>query len=397
MDWTKWLKYKAAWLLDRALTAIYPRAISCPDSVPALNPLIRGKFLFHSLDHIGDAVMATPAIEALKTNFPTYRLTVLTRPLNVGVFTHNPYIDEIVTNDVPWLSDHPVMGCLRPAYWIKSYRTIKMLRGERFDAIIDYRGDLRHILLFGYLLRPKILMGYARTGGGVLLSAHLTCDQEMHEIDKKLKLLRPFGIIGLRPKPKIWLLNAELKTAKRHITELLGSFNKPTILIDPGAKPVQQWPVERFANLAIALWDIVKKPILVSSGSQYRHTIKKLVEITGSEIVKTVGSLNVRDFVAIIANCDLVISADTGVAHIASAVGTRTVTIFGPTDPKRFWNGVEGSLIVSAQTPCCKKELHETCRKDGHPIPGLCMQSISEEMVIKTVFKTISGYQHEIN
>jgi ADP-heptose:LPS heptosyltransferase len=84
---------------------------------------------------------------------------------------------------------------------------------------------------------------------------------------------------------------------------------------------------------------------------------------------------------ALVAACDLVISSDTGIAHISSAVGTRTVTLFGPTDPTRFWHGATGSRVVQSPELCCSKELHETCLKPSNSVPGFCMKMISESQV----------------
>ena len=196
------------------------------------------------LDNLGDAVMATPSIQAMKADFPTCKLTVLTRPVNARVFLHNPSVDEILTDEAPWWSTKPVLNCFKPTYWLRFLRTILQIRRKRFDVIVDLRGDLRHLLLFGVATRPKVLLSYGRTGGQCLLSAQIPYVPDMHEIDKKLAILKPLGVNAARRHPKIWLLPSEIESARRRIAGLLGADEAPIILVDPGGKPVQQWPVE---------------------------------------------------------------------------------------------------------------------------------------------------------
>ena len=246
----KWLKYKAAKLVDMGVRVLLPA--SYQRSLPQLSPsaLSRGKFLFVVLDHLGDAVMSTSAILALKTSFPACSLTVLTRPVNVPVFNKNPHVDQIITDEAPWWSPRPVRGCLQPDYWWNLSKNIFRIRKEKYDVIIDFRGDLRHLILFGAAASPRMLLGYGKTGGENLLSAHVPYDPCMHEIDKKLALLSPLGITGIRPAPKIWLLPEEIANARKFVAQIIGTIRSPIILMDPGAKPIQRWPLERYILLA---------------------------------------------------------------------------------------------------------------------------------------------------
>jgi ADP-heptose:LPS heptosyltransferase len=89
----------------------------------------------------------------------------------------------------------------------------------------------------------------------------------------------------------------------------------------------------------------------------------------------------------------LVISSDTGVAHIASAVKVPAVVLYGPTDPGRFWHGVDARGIVRSPLACCCTELHEVCLKPGHPSPGECMSAISVDMVETAVTQILNSFK----
>lgn len=348
-----------------------------------------------SLDHLGDAVMATPAIQAMKSTFPQSTIFILTRPPLVPIFEHNPYVDEVLTDAAPWWSENPITDILKPSYWLSYFKKIARFRKEKFDVIIDLRGDLRHILLFGAAARPTCLLGYGHTGGGALLSANVFYSPEMHEIDKKLRLLESLRVNGKRFKPKIWVSPKKKDMAQRFIKNRLGDIEPPIILIDPGAKPVQQWPLERFAYLAQRIRQQIHKPVLVSAGPFYASLAETLVGMVGPEVACLVGKISIQKLIAVVAACDLVVSCDTGVAHIAGAVGTPAVTIFGPTDPARFWHGAQGGLVVRSPNPCNYPVLHDTCRKPGHPVPGVCMMTISKETVEEAVNLSINKIKRE--
>ena len=385
----RWLKYKAAKFIDGGVR-IFVSSPCWNKPQLHLSVLSGGKYLFVVLDHLGDAVMSSSAIVALKSSFPDCALTVLTRPVNVPVFQNNPYVDDIMTDDAPWWSDRPVWDCLQPAYWWNLLRNVSRIRREKYDVIVDLRGDLRHLVLFGTATNPGVLLGYGKTGGESLLSTHVPYDPCMHEIDKKLALLHPLGITGIRPSPKIWLLPEELENATQFVGHLLGDTRSPLILLDPGGKPVQRWPLEHFASIANVLHQRFRQRVLVSAAPAYSHLAEDLVRNTGRNVALYIEKVTIRDLIALVAVCDLVISSDTGIAHIASAVGTRTVTLFGPTNPSKFWKGVPGSCAVKSPESCNMANLHETCFKPSGPVPGICMPAITPEKVLNAALETLN-------
>jgi ADP-heptose:LPS heptosyltransferase len=382
--WTKGAKWATAEIINRLISVNWvARRMRPKGQLDPEHPISRA--LLICLDNLGDAVMVTPAIQAMKEDFPQCKLTVLTRPVNVGVFLYNPSVDEILTDEAPWWSTKPLLNFLKPTYWLRLLGTILQIRRKRFDVIMDLRGDLRHLLLFGVATRPRILLSYGRTGGQCLLSAQIPYDPEMHEIDKKLAILKPLGGNAARRHPKIWLLPVEIESARRRIADLLSADEAPVILVDPGGKPVQQWPPERFAEVVRNLSLATGTPVLLSVAPAYLPLAKEVVRRAGPEAAHLVADLDVRQFIALLAACDLVISCDTGAAHIASAVGTRTVTLFGPTDFGRFWHGTDGSQVVRSPRNCCSRELHLKCIEEGYGLSGACMLDISSASVLETV------------
>jgi ADP-heptose:LPS heptosyltransferase len=386
----KKIKYALASFINFILNML---PVSGPEQIvedsAALRNLSHAKFLVVSLDQLGDAVMASVVPSALKAAYPGAIVDILVRPANIAVFQNNPLVDSLVLDEAPWWSEKPLARSLSPRYLRKMINTIRCLQKTKYDVILDLRGDLRHIFLFGAILHPKILLAHDKTGGERFLSCHIPYYPAISEIEKKLSLLKPLGIKVDKPKPKIWLLPDEIQSACHAIVQWLGVDNSPTILIDPGAKPVQQWPVERFLEVVRILYERFQKPVLVSAGPAYRELAERLANLATPKVAKLMPTMDVRKLLTVVAACDLVISADTGISHIASAVGTRTLTLFGPTDPARFWYGTKGSQIVRSEINCCTSELHEKCRIQGYKAYGACMDAISIAMVEKAIYQVL--------
>lgn len=386
----KKIKYASARLINLTLDAL---PVSRPEQIvgesAGLRTLSHAKFLVVSLDQLGDAVMASVVPAALKNAYPEAIVDILVRPSNKAVFQNNPLINSLVLDEAPWWSEKPLARSLSPRYLRKLINTIRCLRKGKYDVILDLRGDLRHIILFGALSHPRFLLAHDKTGGKKFLSCHIPYDPAIPEIEKKLSLLKPLGISEYKTKPKIWLLPDEVESARHAIVQWLGVHSYPTFLIDPGAKLVQQWPVDRFLEVVRILYERFQKPVLVSAGPAYRQLAEHLVKRAPPKAAKLIPRMDVRTLLAVVAACDLVISADTGISHIASAVGTRTLTLFGPTDPARFWYGIKGSQIVRSEANCYISDLHEKCHVQGYKAYGACMDAISIAMVEKAIYQVL--------
>jgi ADP-heptose:LPS heptosyltransferase len=382
----KWIKYRAgrtAEIICTCIPVLRPeRALEQPLLEGELNG---GRFLLVVLDHLGDAIMATVLPDAIKGAFPSARVDIVTRPMNVAVFRSNPNVDTVITDDCPWWSKRPIIAALRPQYFARLIKNIRRLRKEKYDVIMDLRGDLRNIILFGSFVRPKILLANNRTGGERLVSLHIPYIMNMNEVEKKLRLLEPLGVRPVATRPKIWLKSYELDKAQQVIGER--NVQPPVVLVDPGAKPVQRWPLDRFALLIKQLYQSSNNPVLISAGREYRKMAVSLAQMCGNEACRILPEMGIREFMAVVAKCDLVVSADTGIVHVAGAVGTKVLTLFGPTNPVRFWHGIEGSVILASAMACPMKELHETCGRSPKQFPGACMRNISVEEVASVALK----------
>jgi ADP-heptose:LPS heptosyltransferase len=381
-------KYAGAAFVDALLRLASHAGLIRPGGLPDEHGPI-SRVLMLSLDNLGDAILATPAIEALKRTLPETKLTVLCRPVAFAVFDGNPYVDELITDDAPWWSAAPVSGSLNLRYWKRYLRAVRRLCRDQYDVIVDLRGDLRHLVLFGLFTRPRILLGYDRNGGAVVLSVCPRYERDTPEIDKKLLLLRPLGVNGIRPAASIWVRPDEIDAA-RQLAEARG-VRSPLVLMDPGAKSVQRWPQEQFAEVARSLRAKTGQPVLVSAGPAYARLAQEVARTAGYEATRLVGELSIRQLIGVVAVADLVISADTGILHIAAAVGSPSVGVFGPTDPRRFWHAAAPSEFLRSGSACRRSDLHDTCRFAPPGRAGLCMGDVKTGDVMGAAVRVLAA------
>ncbi len=344
-------------------------------------------FLLLVLDNLGDAVLTTPFLELLKERLPQAKVTVLAKPLVAPLFEGHPAVDRVWTEEAPWWSSKPLRRSLRPSYLRSLVRNIRRIRKERFDVIMDLRGDFRHLLFFGGFTRPGILLGASTTGGRHLLSAWVKGAEEGHEVMRKLALLSTIGMGTTQgvPPVRVPVRDEERRQGREEISRALGMEEGPFVILDPGAAPLQRWPAERFGELARRVAPSAGGRVLISSGPGMEGLVDRAARAAG-DACRTLGPAeDTRKLAWRLAGADLVVSADTGAAMLAAAVDTPTVTLFGPTDPDRFFVGKGPSKAVLSKESCRLEEPHLECRKRPGVTPGLCMEAITVEEAARAV------------
>ncbi len=376
-------KYIFAYVIDKLLSIFFRKEKARPGIYISLDEKVQKKILIVILERIGDAIMTTVIPQIIKKRYPSSDLTIITRPSIASVFKSNPFVDKILLDKAPWWSARPFIGSMNPKYWRELKSTIERLRLEKYEVSIEFRGDLRHIFVFGTLIKAKKIISFARTGGDKLLDYSIPYREHVHEIEKKAELLKPLGIFcDVRPIPRIYLKDEEIKRARQSIKNISDNANKQLAIIDPGGKAIQRWPIQKYAIVAENIANYREMQILITVAPEYRELGDKLIKMVGSHYIRLLPRLDLRTLYGIVKISTLVISSDTGIVHIAKAVGTPTVTLYGPTDPRRFGYTDEMSRQVQSPYICSNTKLHEKCRINKRSYPGKCMLEIKEEMVI---------------
>lgn len=284
---------------------------------------------------IGDTVMATPVLRAARQALPDARIVGVMRPGLDDILRGTPWLDEVVVCDMKGVLGPLRLGCA--------------IRSSRADAVLLLPNSFR-TALGTRLSGAKTRVGYDRDHRGWLLTHRMVSPDQskpMPAVDYYAALAEwALGMSGIDRRIELATTEQELKDAARLLSEVGGRF----ILLNPGAnRPDKRWPAERFAAAGDAIAAAHDVKIVVSGSPKERLVLDDVRRESKSPIVDlsergvTLGSLK-----AVIQRAALVVTNDTGPRHIAAALGTPVVTLFGPTDHR--WTtlcGVRERIILA--------------------------------------------------
>jgi len=283
-------------------------------------------------DQLGDFLLATPALRALRERFPKAYIALVVRRYTAEAALHNRYIDEVIVIRETLHGWKP--GEL-PALWRK-------LR-QGFDLAVVLN-TVSHSLtsdLLAHLSGARRVLGSAgrvfpgcRRNFFYNLEAPLV-DGRQHQTDRNLDILRYLGIETQDKREVLTLLPEELAPAKAWLREQGIDFQRPVVGLHPGAgKEANRWPADNFAAVARRLHERGIQVLLTWGPKEKTLGQRVLSEMRFQPIVAA--GLRLRPLAALLAHVDLFVCNDTGVMHVAAAVGAPTLAIFGPTDPYQW-------------------------------------------------------------
>ena len=263
------------------------------------------RILFISLSNIGDAVMTTPALEALHESSPEAAIDIVAGHRSAPVFRHCPYRGEIFLKDKQkWLRGYPDL--------------LRQLLAHRYDLVVDLRTDG-----FSMLLRASKRCQKKRRGR----------EDGLHAVQEHLNTIGSLVPAPADPQTRIWLSSEEKAFAERVLDDGGGSDR---LAIAPGCGgPEKVWPPEKFAELADRLQDRFSEVVLLGGPGDVSYA-QRLLQTTSCRARDLTGQTDILQAAAVIRHCRLFIGNDSGLGHLASAVSTPSLTLFGVGHPERY-------------------------------------------------------------
>jgi heptosyltransferase-2 len=338
------------------------------------------KILVRGTNWIGDAVMTLPAIRAIRHSSPDAHISLLVKPLVSDLFRGNRDIDEIILYEE---AHSGIKGKIRLAW---------MLRQKRFDTAILLQNAFDAALITWLAGIPERI-GYNRDMRGPLLTGVISVNhnpRNKHQVYYYLNLLRSAGIKAEDAFPYLPLSDKEREDARLLLHSSTASdVASHTIGINPGAAygPAKRWPAERFALLTDMIIRELRCQVILFGGPAEVSVTDKivgLVEEDRSYIINLAGKTNIRQLAALISECDAFVTNDSGPMHMASALLTPMVAIFGSTDAESTGPFGEGHRVITKNLPC------SPCLKRECPEGHLrCMASITSEEVFSSLKEII--------
>jgi lipopolysaccharide heptosyltransferase II len=327
------------------------------------------KILVIRLAYIGDVIMTFPVLPALKQVFPHADIDLLTSHAAAPLLENNPHIHDVIRWNAPWF--YPQSRTPR----IRHIRQV--IQSAEYDLGIDFRGDIRNI--YHCLWKPGIprRLSYNSGGGGLLLTDPVSWRELKHKVDYHLDLVRHFGFEVASDEPRIFLTAEEVGQAAERLRQDIDPGIKP-IAVHPGARlPLKCWAPERFAELIRKIHRETEHPVILLGGEDDRERAD-LISAGQPVAADFTGRLNIRELAAIMSLCECVVCHDSASMHIASAVGTQVVALFGPSRPVETAPCGSGHRVIEGS--CAVKDFcdERTCTISEH---RKCIDSITVEQV----------------
>jgi len=307
---------------------------------------------------IGDAVMATPALGAIRETFPEAHVTVVANPLVAELFSFHPDCDQVIRFD-----KHSGQGGVG-GFW----RFCHSLRSERFDLAILFQNAFEAALMAVLAGIPR-RAGYRTDGRGLLLTAGVPAIDKkhgLHHVDYYLQMLDQLGIAGGDGCLRLALTAEEEGRAAAR----LGTG--PWIAVNPGASygAAKRWIPEHFAAVADGLVTEFGVRVVLTGGPGEVEIGRDIERSMRTAPLNLIARTSVRELMAILAHCRLVVTNDSGPMHIAAAFGVPIVAIFGPTDHTTTSPLAENCRIVRSAVDCAPCMLRE-CPTDHRCMTGV--------------------------
>lgn len=343
------------------------------------------RILVRGANWIGDAVMSTPALARLRSSFPEARLTLLTTPLTCELLAgQSDLVDEVIPYN------------RKEGGWQTLWQVLPQIRDGQFDLAILFQNAFEAALL-ARLAGIPIRIGYAAQGRSLLLTHRLRRDsshQNRHQINDYLDLVaaserilrgESFRPKGASPLPRLTVTEAAKEGGQRQ----LPGIEQPVVALNVGAtnSRAKCWPTGHFAELANQLIHSTGATIVLLGGPGEKEAASVVADqVKGSRLINLAGSTTLPELLGVLSICSLVISNDTGPAHIAAALGCPTLTLFGPTNEfETAPTGPKASLLRVDGIECARC-MHRDC-----PIDHRCMNRLSVDAVYNRSLELLQG------
>ncbi len=328
------------------------------------------KILIIRLRFIGDVIISTPVIKALKKAHPGIEISYLAEEAPLEMLKHNPNISELLVN--------------RKSRNTDLLRTVSEIRSRKYDAVIDLFGNPRSALLT-LLSGARYRIGWKIRGRGSFYNRHIIRKDVLNPKDKSdcieayEDMLGLFGVRGTDKKTEIFISGEERKFAKDYASKIGLDINRQLVGLQPGSRRgiTMTWPKEKYAELAGRLIEEGKQVILFG-GSNDKTVNKEVNELTGNKAFVAEG-LSIRQDVALMELCDCFVTNNHGPVHMAIAVETPTIGIFRPDETFLWFPYKDKRYRVIDKAGTC-----EVCTRSACLDPK-CMNNIEAAKVMEQV------------
>ena len=322
---------------------------------------------------VGDVVLSTPLFEAARTRLGADRVGAVVKPETADLLRNNPNVDDVVVYDKKG----------RQSGFAPLLRLAGRLRADAYDAALIPHRSFRSALLARLAGIPS-RVGFDRSAGRWMMTAQVPYPA-IHEVERNLSLLAPWPVDTAGIHPALYPDEADGEAARRLLQESGVGPTEKLLGVSPGSVwATKRWLPERYAALIRSVADAFGFRTVLFGGPDDRPLCGEIAEMAGAGPLNAAGRLTLLQSAALAARCAAFVSNDTGMAHVAAAMGTPVVAIFGPTVPEfGFTPYGEGHRIVERALECrpCSAHGGNRCPIGTHA----CMRDITVDQTMDTL------------
>lgn len=348
---------KSAYLTTRKLL-LHLLFVLIPNKRPVKVNAHISKILFVRIDRIGDMVLSTPAIKALKLAYPQSEVTVLASPSNKDILKHNPYVDRIVVYD-------------KRLRFGEKLSLIRHLKESRFDIAFDSHADYELLTaLIVFFSNAAVRGGYAAFGREIFFNLETPIiTEDQHFIEMTLEVLKPLAIEVHDKKPEIFL-SADEKIWAQEWLSRNGLGSNPLVGVHPGAYyESQRWHEDSFAELIDLLHAVGEADVLLFGGPGDELLCQRIKQKAAIEL-RSFFTADIREFSTLLSCCRVLVCNNSGPLHMAVALNVPTISTMGPTNKDRWMPmgsdhhvfRIDGLPCIGCNLGYCKIKTHDCMR-----------------------------------
>ncbi len=341
---------------------------------PQLKPDEIRRILIRATNWIGDAVMTIPALEAVGENFPSSEITVLTKPWVAPIYESHPSVSSVMIYEKGG-------GVLSSAGAI--LKASSRVRRGKFDLAILFQNAFEAALI-AFLSGISRRAGYATDARGMLLTHGIspyTTRREAHHVEYYLDLLRGLGYAAKTRDPSIYVSERWRYEASGLMASSGVEGGMFLLGLAPGAAfgQAKRWPAKRFAQIGDKATEEWGVRVLIFGSEGERHICSEVMDSMSHRPLNLCGRTSLSHAIACIDRCQLFLSNDSGLMHVASALNVPTVAVFGSTDPVATGPRGDKTAVVRNPVPCAPC-LRPQCNRDYKCLYGVTVERVWEEM-----------------
>lgn len=345
------------------------------------------------LDTLGDVLMTTPAMRAIKAGLPDRKLTLLTSQAGAPIGSLIPEVDATIIYEAPWMK--AIVPGIDPK---QDFELVDKLYRLGFDAAVIFTVFSQNPLpsaLMAYLAGIPLRLAHCRENPYHLLTHwvpetdHRGQAQIRHEVRRQLDLVGSVGFQAQDDRLSLQISESAIRKAYGKLNAIGLEMDQPWLVMHPGASAAsRRYPPQHFAAAAQRLADEYGFQILFTGIDSEKELIESIRMEMRADSVSLAGRLSIEEFSALLSLAPLLISNNTGPVHIASAVGTPVVDLYALTNPQHTaWKVPHRILFYDVPCKFCYKS---TCPMGHHD----CLRLVSPDAVIEAA---ISLYEETQN